>query len=135
MRERLIPAPRPWPSRHDWPATQIPAQPGDQDGFPPPTAESTVAAEVTSVIEVTGDAHRLILSAVGLLATDLIGAAVVLSALFTREHVLGLGSAGLLLPVIAGWIVTAVLVLVAEWPVAYAFGQLRWATGAPVDPS
>jgi hypothetical protein len=137
MRERLTSAaaPRAWPASQDWPATQVPAQPGEQEGYPPPAAACPHTAEVTSVIEITGDARRLTLSAVGLLVTDLIGAAVVVSALFARGHLAGLGPVGLLLPVMLGWIVTAVLVLAAEWPVAYAFGQLRWSTGAPVDPS
>jgi hypothetical protein len=113
----------------------VPGQSGSPDDYQPRVAEGDRTAAVTQVIETTGDAHRLILSSVGLLATDLIAAAVVVAALFTRGHVLGLGMAGLLLPVVAAWVVTAVLVLLAEWPVAYAFGQLRWGTGAPVDPS
>jgi hypothetical protein len=92
-------------------------------------------AAVSKVIEVTGDARRLTLCSVGLLAADLIGAAAVVSASLARGYVLALGSVGLLLPAIAGWLVTAALVLLSERPVFYAFDHLRWETGAPVDPA
>jgi hypothetical protein len=92
-------------------------------------------AAITDVISATGDTRRLIHLSTGLLAAVLVGAATVASALLGRGQALALGSVGLLMPVILSWLVTAVLVLLAEGPVTSAFGELRRATGAPVDPS
>lgn len=90
---------------------------------------------MADVISVTGDTRRLTHLSAGLLAAVLVGAATVASALLGRGHLLALGAVGLLTPVILSWLVTAVLVLLAERPMTNAFGRLRWATGAPVDPS
>jgi hypothetical protein len=94
-----------------------------------------LTAAITDVISVTGDTRRLIHLSAGLLAAVLVGAATVASALLGRGQVLALGSVGLLMPVILSWLVTAVLVLLAEGPMTSAFSELRRATGAPVDPS
>jgi hypothetical protein len=90
---------------------------------------------ITDIISVTGDTRRLIHLSAGLLAAVLIGSATVASVLLGRGQVLALGSVGLLIPVILSWLVTAVLVLLAEGPMTSAFGELRRATGAPVGPS
>lgn len=91
--------------------------------------------DVADVIAVTGDTRRLIHLSTGLLAAVLVGAATVAAALLSRGQTLTLGSVGLLIPVILSWLVTAVLVLLAEGPVTSALAELRLKTGAPVDPS
>lgn len=98
-------------------------------------ATSDLTAAITDVISVTSDTRRLIYLCAGLLAAVLVGAATVASALLGRGHVLALGLVALLTPVILSWLVSAVLVLLAEGPVTSAFAELRRATGAPVDPS
>jgi hypothetical protein len=55
--------------------------------------------------------------------------------LLGRRDAVAVGSVGLLVPVILSWLVAAVLLLLAERPVAGALGELRRATGAQVDPS
>lgn len=90
---------------------------------------------MTKLICLTGDTRRLTFLATGLLAAVLVGAATVAAALVSRGQVLTLGSAGLLVPVILSWLVTAALVLLAEGPVTSALGELRLKTGAPVDPA
>lgn len=87
----------------------------------------------TDVISVIGDARRLLLISGGLLAADLIGTASVVSALVGRGHPPALASLCLLLPVVLSWLLTAAAMLAAERPVAGALGELRRATGAPVD--
>jgi hypothetical protein len=94
-----------------------------------------LTAAVTDVISATGDTRRLTCLSAGLLAAVLVGAATVTAALLGRGHPVSLGSVGLLLPVILSWLVTVVLVLIAERPVTGAFAELRRSTGAPVDPS
>ena len=123
MRERLIYGPG------------LAAWPGSQPENHPRTRECDRTAAVGKVIEATGDSQRLVLCSVGLLAADAIGAAAVMPALLARGHLLAMGLACLLLPAIAGWLVTAALALRAEWPVSHAFARLRAETGAPVDPS
>ncbi|HEY1823156.1 MAG TPA: hypothetical protein VGG83_24790 [Trebonia sp.] len=54
--------------------------------------------------------------------------------MLVRGQPLALGSLGLLLPVIASWLVAAALVLFSERPVTSAYAELRRATGAPVSP-
>jgi hypothetical protein len=88
---------------------------------------------VATVISVIGDTRRLTLICGGLLAGDLVGAGSVASALLARGHVLALVSVSLLLPVAVSWLVTAAVVLLSERPMAGALGELRRATGAPVD--
>jgi hypothetical protein len=90
---------------------------------------------VAEVIAVTADARRLEHISAGLLAAVLVGAATVGAALILRGQPLALGSLGLLLPVIAIWLVAAALVLYAEGPITSAYAELRRATGAPVDPT
>lgn len=90
-------------------------------------------AAIADVVSVIGDTRRLILISGGLLAADLIGTGSVVSALLNRGHVLALAFLLLLVPVLLGWLVTAVVVLLAERPVAGALGGLRRATGAPID--
>jgi hypothetical protein len=92
-------------------------------------------AAINEVLSVLGDTRRHILISGGLLAVDLVGAASVASALLGRGGVVAPGTVGLLMPVLLGWLVTAVLVLLAERPVVGALGELRRATGAPVNPS
>jgi hypothetical protein len=111
-----------------------PESPGRRRALPEERGCDRTAA-ITRVILVTGDTRRLILISAVLLTADLVGAAIVVSALLGRGRVLALGSVGLLMPVILSWLVTAVLVLLAEGPVSSAFSELRRATGAPVDPS
>jgi hypothetical protein len=125
MREWLPSSPDPgaWPERPEW-GRALPDDPG---------CDRTAA--ITGVILVTGGTRRLTLISAGLLAADVVGAAIVVSALLGRGKVLALGSVGLLVPVTLSWLVTAVLVLLAEGPVTSAFSELRRATGAPVDPS
>jgi hypothetical protein len=91
------------------------------------------ATATANVISVIGDTRRLVLISGGLLAGDLVGAGSVSSALLTRGHVVALVSVSLLLPVALSWLVTAVVVILAERPVAGGLGELRRATGAPVD--
>ena len=93
------------------------------------------AVAVSDVIEVTGDTRRLTYISAGLLAAVLMGAATVGAALLVGARPLAMESLGLLLPVLVSWLVTAALVLYSEGPVTSAFGELRRATGAAVDPS
>jgi hypothetical protein len=110
-----------------WPRTPHKDQrPADGQVHGCPTA-------ITDVISVIGDSRRLILISSGLLVGDLVGAGSVASALLGRDHVLALVSLCLLLPVVLSWLVTAAIVLLAERPITGALGELRRATGAPVD--
>lgn len=90
-------------------------------------------AAITDVISVLGDTRRLILISGALLAGDAVGTGSVVSALLGRGHDLVSASLFLLLPVLLIWLVTATAVLLAERPVAGALGELRRATGGPVD--
>lgn len=125
MREWLSPLPEsgPWPGTPENDRILIDDRSGDH------------VPAVTDVIAVTGDTRRLIHLCTGLLAAVLVGAAAVASALLGRGQALTLGSVGLLIPVMLSWLVTAVLVLLAEGPVTGALAELRLRTGAPVDPS
>jgi hypothetical protein len=100
------------------------------DGQEPSWPEAV--AQITSI---TGDVRWLILVSGGLLAANLVGVALVVTALLGRHGVWMLGSLGLLVLVILGWLRTSLFVVLAERPVAGALGELRRATGAPVDPS
>jgi hypothetical protein len=91
-------------------------------------------AAIADVIAVTGDTRRLSHISAGLLAAVLVAAATMGAALLVRGHPLALGSLGLLVPVLVGWLVAAALVLHSEGPVTSAFAVLRRATGAPVNP-
>jgi hypothetical protein len=123
MHEQRIPAPKPGV----WPATpRKDRHLADDRGYGCPTA-------IANVISVIGDTRRLILVSSGLLVGDLVGTGSVASALLSRGHVLALVSVFLLLPVALSWLVTAAVLLLAERPIAGALGELRWASGAPVD--
>lgn len=90
---------------------------------------------VTQIASLLGDTRCLVLVSGALLTADVVGGAVVMSALLGRKEIAVLSAIGLLLLVLPSWMRTSALVLHAEWPVAVAFGELRRATGAPVDPS
>jgi hypothetical protein len=90
-------------------------------------------AAITDVIAAVGDARRLLLISGGLLVGDLVGTSSVVSALLGRGHAPSLASLCLLLPVLLSWLGTAAMLLRAERPVTCALGELRRATGAPVD--
>jgi hypothetical protein len=123
MPEQRISAPAPgvWPA-----AARRDQSLADDRAHDCPTA-------IANVISVIGDTRRLTLISSGLLAADLVGAGSVASALLARGHVLALVSVSLLLPVAVSWLVTAAVVLLSERPMAGALGELRRATGAPVD--
>ena len=90
---------------------------------------------LSGVVTVTGYTRRLTHIGAGLLGAVLVGAATVTSALAVRGQPLTIGASGLLLPVVLSWLTAAVLLAVSESPVSRALGELRWMTGAPVDPS
>lgn len=69
----------------------------------------------------------------GLLTADVTGAAIAVSALLSHGYVVSLWAAGLLVPVILSWLITAMLMTLGERSVAGALGELRRVTGAPVD--
>jgi hypothetical protein len=124
MHEHLAAAePGPWPGPR-----QADRTPVDGLAWNYPAAIS----EITSAI---GDTRWLTLISGGLLAADIAGAAAMVAELLGRRDAVAVGSVGLLVPVILSWLVAAVLLLLAERPVAGALGELRRATGAQVDPS
>jgi len=92
-------------------------------------------AALSGVVTVAAYTRRLTHISGGLLAAVLLGAATVTSALAVRGQPLTIGASGLLLPVVLSWLTAAVLLAVSENPVSRALGELRWMTGAPVDPS
>jgi len=91
------------------------------------------AAAIARITSIMGDTRSLILTSGGLLAADVAGAVALMAALLGREDVSAVSSLGLLVLVTLGWLRTAVLIVLAERPVADAFGELRRATGAQVD--
>jgi hypothetical protein len=91
------------------------------------------AAAVAQITSVTSETRWITLVAGGLLAADLIAASVMMAAMFGRDHVYALATVGLLALVGLSWLRTSVLMVMAEWPVAAALGELRRVTGAPVD--
>jgi hypothetical protein len=118
------------------------SQPGPGTWPAPPGQERVLAdtpafdrTAIADVIAITGGTRRLTRISGGLLGTVLAGAAAVGAALLIRGQPLAVGTLGLLIPVIMSWLVTAVLVLYSEGPVASAFAELRHVTGAAVDPS
>ncbi len=126
MREQLTLPPDPGA----WPGTPGEYRaPADREAYGYPGA-------VTEIVSAIGDTRRLTLISGALLAVDLAGMAIVVSALLNRGHAVALGTAaGLLMPVVLSWLAAVLLVLLAEWPVAGGLGELRRATGARVDPS
>jgi hypothetical protein len=121
MYEKLVPAPDPgtWPGRAGW------------NGM----AAESQAATVTQIMSLLGDTRCLVLASGALLTADIAGGAIVMSALLGSKEVAALSALGLLLLVMLSWLRASALVVLAEWPVAVAFSELRRATGAPVDPS
>jgi hypothetical protein len=102
-----------------------------RNGMP---AEGQVAT-VTQITSLLSDTRCIVLASGALLTADIVGSAVVMSALLGRKEVAAVSTLGLLLLVMLSWMRTSALVVHAEWPVAVAFGELRRVTGAPVDPS
>jgi hypothetical protein len=92
-------------------------------------------AALAGVVTVAGNTRRLTHICTGLLAAVLVGAAAVTAALAVREQPLEIGAAGLLVPVIVSWLAAVILLAVSENPVSRTLGELRWSTGALVDPS
>ncbi len=117
----------PWPVT--WPQHQLTDQTLTDD------LSCERLAALAGVVTVTGNTRRLTHISAGLLAAVLVGAATVTSALALRGRPLEIGAAGLLVPVILSWLAAAILLAVSESPVSRTLGQLRWSTGAPVDPS
>jgi hypothetical protein len=90
-------------------------------------------ATVTDLTEMLGDTRASLLISGGLLMTG--GLGVALAALRATRwggaELALLGPLGLLL--LLGWLRAAVLLALADRPVADALSMLRWRTGAPVD--
>ncbi|MGH3166993.1 MAG: hypothetical protein ACRDN0_14040 [Trebonia sp.] len=128
MREQLVSTsgPQPWPGF---------PRGNKEDNAPADGQRRDCAAAVTEITSVMNDTRRLVLISGGLLAADTAGEAVAVTALFGHGDVVGLSSMGLLAPVLLSWLVAALLMILAERPLAAALGALRCATGAPVDPS
>ena len=93
-----------------------PEPPERGSGDPGLSTAGRVAA-IAEVIAVAGDTRRLSYVCAGLLAAVLVGIATVGSALAISGRALALGSVVLLLPVLASWLATALLVLLSEGPV------------------
>jgi hypothetical protein len=91
-------------------------------------------AALAAVVTVTGNTRRLTHICAGLLAAVLVGAATVTSALAVRGRPLEIGAVWLVTPVILSWLAAAVLLAAAENPVSRTLGEVRWSTGAPIDP-
>jgi uncharacterized membrane protein len=116
-----------------WPVTWTQNQLTDQT-FADDQACNRLAA-LAGVVTVTGNTRRLTHVCGGLLAAVLVGAATVTAALAVTGKPTAIGFAGLLVPVVLSWLVAAVMLAVSETPVSRTFGEIRWMTGAPVDPS
>jgi hypothetical protein len=113
--------PAPWPGvPHEGSA---PAR-GQARSYP------AVVGEITSAVDRT---QGLFLMSGGLLAGDAAGTVAVAVGLLGHRGALAVGTAGLLIPVTLGWLVSAALLLWAQRSVDDALGELRWVTGAPVD--
>lgn len=91
------------------------------------------AEAVAEIIRTMSNARRNFLISGGLLAADIAGAALTISSLLSHGRGVTLGTAGLLVPVIGGWLITALFMVLAEQPVAGSISEVRWVTGAPVD--
>lgn len=95
---------------------------------------NSCCAEAVAEITLTmSNARRNFLISGGLLAADIAGAAVTISSLLSHGRGVTMGTAGLLMPVIGGWLITALFIILAEQPVAGSISEVRWVTGAPVD--
>lgn len=129
MAEYLSPVPDPGP----WPgAPRGPGSPGKNPG----KNEENYAAGIARITAVLGDTRRLALICGALLAADVAGVIVTGSALLRLRHdAVTISAAVLLLPAAAAWLTAALLLVLAEQPVAGSLSQLRYDTGAPADPS
>lgn len=113
-----------WPELHS----------DNEENDEPPDGEGRGrAAAVAEITSVMSDTRRLSLMSGGLLTADVTGAAIAVSALLSHGYVVSLWAAGLLVPVILSWLITAMLMTLGERSVAGALGELRRVTGAPVD--
>jgi hypothetical protein len=117
------PVPSTWPRRARW-----------DDMFEHSQSEDHAAA-VAQITSLLGNTRYLILTSTALLAADIAASAVITAALLGRKEISALCPLVLLVLVLLSWLRTSVLVILAERPVASAFGELRRATGAPVNPS
>lgn len=123
MREDLAPTQDP----DTW--TEFPAW----DRTPPdarPRESSSAIAQITSI---AGDTRSLTVVAGTLLAADLIAATAMMAALLGHRDAFPPSSVGLLALVTLSWLRASLQTVLAEQPVACALGELRRATGAPVD--
>ena len=116
-----------------WPVTRPQNQLTDQALADDPAFGHLAA--LAGVVTVAGSTRRLTHICAGLLAAVLVGAATVTSGLAFRGQPLAIGVAGLLMPVVLSWLAAATLLAVSESPMSRTLGQLRWTTGALVDPS
>jgi len=113
-----------------WPELSSDDEENDEPGHGQGRGRAAAVAEITAVMS---DTRRLFLISGGLLTADVTGAAIAVSALLSHGHVVSLWAAGLLVPVILSWLTAALLMTLGEQSVAGALGELRRATGAPVD--
>lgn len=100
---------------------------------PPAHQAMTLAAGVADMTSIIGKAQRLFLFAAALLAADIVAAAITMTALLGHGRGVSMGSAALLVPVLLAWIITVLLMIQADQPVTTSLGEVRRATGAPVD--
>jgi hypothetical protein len=125
MREHLrtVSGPGPWPGLpHEGSAPASDQEPSD------PAAVPAITAAIS-------DTRWLVLISGALLVADIAGASVTTAELLGRQSAVAVGSIVLLVPVLAGWLAAAALLIHAERPVVGALGELRRATGARVEPS
>lgn len=120
MREHLasVPGPRSWPGPDS-----------DDDD----QRDTDRASAVTDITMAMGSARRLAGVAGGLLAADVAGAAIMVSALFKHGHGTAWVAATLIVPVLLIWLAAAGFLILAEQPAAAALGELRRGIGAPND--
>lgn len=120
MREHLasVPGPGSWPEPD-----------AEDDEMHDPDYTSAVA-DITMAM---GNARRLAGVAGGLLAADIAGASIVVSALLRNGHGVAWASMILIVPVAAIWLAAALFLILAEQPAAAALGELRRWAGAPND--
>jgi hypothetical protein len=114
-----------------------PETPYDDEGGSPPVTQRRwePAVALARIISLLSDTRRLILVTGALLAASVVAVGIVSSVLLGRGIGFSLGSVGLLLPVLLTWMVSAVLLVQTESPVADVLGEVRRVTGAPVEPS
>lgn len=102
--------------------------------MPADGAARSCAAAIIKITSVMCDTRRLIFTSAWMLTAALAGAAAMVTTLLGHGKIVVLGSSlALLVPVVLSWLVTAVFLILAERPVADAFGELRREIGAPVD--